>query len=109
MAGQNVHQFTDTNFATEVEKSDSLVLVDFWAVWCGPCKMIAPVVQDLATEYSGKLKVGKLDVDTNGLTAARYGITSIPQLILYKNGKEVDRMVGAAPKPRIKAFVDRHL
>jgi len=89
---------TDENFENEVLKSDVPVLVDFWADWCYPCKMIAPVVKEISHEYAGKLKVGKLDTDKNQGTAAQYGISGIPTLLIFKSGQVVDRIVGAVPK-----------
>jgi thioredoxin 1 len=89
---------TDENFETEVIKSDLPVLIDFWAVWCGPCRIIAPIVEELAGEYEGRLKVGKLDVDTNQQAAIKYGVRSIPTLLLFKDGKVVDTIIGAVPK-----------
>lgn len=94
-------EFTDANFETEVLKSEIPVLVDFWAVWCGPCKTIAPIVDELAGEYEGKLKVGKVDVDNNNGVAMKYAVRSIPTLILFKDGQPVDKMLGAMPKARI--------
>ncbi len=88
----------DDNFEQEVIKSDLPVLIDFWAEWCMPCKMIAPIVEQLAEEFSGKLKVGKLDVDSNPQTSMKYGIRSIPTLLLFKDGKPVDQIIGAVPK-----------
>ena len=85
---------TDLSFEKEVEKASGVVLVDFWATWCGPCKMIAPLVEQIASENEGKITVGKLDVDANGQTAMKYGVMSIPTLILFKNGQPVERMVG---------------
>jgi len=90
--------FTDQNFEDEVIKSDIPVLVDFWAIWCGPCKMIAPIVEQLAEELSGKVKIGKLDVDSNQQTSIKYGIRGIPTLLIFKDGKVVDTIVGAVPK-----------
>lgn len=92
---------TDDNFEQEVINSDLPVLIDFWAVWCGPCKIIAPVVEQLAEEYAGKLKVGKLDVDNNQETSIKYGVRSIPTLLLFKNGQVKDTIIGAVPKAQI--------
>jgi thioredoxin 1 len=92
---------TDANFDSEVIKSNIPVLIDFWATWCGPCKAIAPIVEDLAKEYDGKVKVGKVDVDDNQQTAIKYGIRSIPTLLIMKNGKVNDTIVGAVPKTQI--------
>jgi thioredoxin 1 len=93
--------FTDDNFEQEVIKSDKAVLIDFWAVWCGPCKIIAPIVEELASEYEGKLKVGKLDVDENQQTSIKYGVRSIPTLLIFKDGKVKDQIIGAIPKAQI--------
>ena len=92
---------TDDNFEDEVIKSDLPVLIDFWAVWCGPCKIIAPVVEQLAEEYNGKLKVGKLDVDNNQETSIKYGVRSIPTLLLFKNGQVKETIIGAVAKQQI--------
>lgn len=94
-------EITDANFQQEVLSSDKPVLVDFWAVWCGPCKMIAPVVEELAREYDGKLKVGKLDVDKNPEVSMQLGIRSIPTLMVFKNGKVVEQIIGAVSKPNL--------
>ncbi len=94
-------EITDANFDQEVLKSDLPVLIDFWAVWCGPCKMIAPIVAELATEFDGKIKVGKLDVDNNQQVSIKYGIRSIPTLLIFRDGKIVDQIVGAVPKASI--------
>jgi thioredoxin 1 len=102
-------EFTDANFEQEVLKSDVPVLVDFWAVWCGPCKMIAPFVQEISGEYAGKAKVGKLDVDNNPQVAMTYGIRSIPTLLIFKGGKVVDQIVGAVPKNTIVSKIDGQL
>lgn len=99
MSGTNTNTFTDQNFLDEVLKSDQPVMVDFWATWCGPCVMAGPVVDALADDYKGKIKIGKLDVDTNQDTAQKYGVMSIPTVILFKNGKELARKVGFAGRP----------
>ena len=92
---------TDDNFQDEVLNSELPVLIDFWAVWCGPCKMIAPIVEDLATEYDGKAKIGKLDVDSNQQTSIKYGVRSIPTLLIFKGGELVDTIIGAVPKAKV--------
>jgi len=102
-------EFTDANFEQEVLKSDVPVLVDFWAVWCGPCKMIAPFVVEIASEYEGKAKVGKVDVDNNPQTAMAYGIRSIPTLLIFKGGKVVDQIIGAVPKNTITSKIEDQL
>lgn len=102
-------EFTDANFEQEVLKSDKPVLIDFWAVWCGPCKMIAPFVKEIASEYEGKVKVGKVDVDNNPQISVTYGIRSIPTLLIFKGGKVVDQIIGAVPKNTITAKLDGQL
>jgi thioredoxin 1 len=92
---------TDDNFQDEVLNSDLPVLIDFWAIWCGPCKMISPIVEDLATEYDGKAKIGKLDVDSNQQTSIKYGVRSIPTLLIFKGGELVDTIIGAVPKAKV--------
>ncbi|MEI8232399.1 MAG: thioredoxin [bacterium] len=99
MAGANTVVFSDQNFDGEVIKSDKPVMVDFWATWCGPCQMAGPVVDALADDYKGKVKIGKLDVDANPETAGKYGVMSIPTVILFKDGKEIARKVGFAGRP----------
>lgn len=89
---------TDSNFQSEVLESERPVLVDFWAAWCGPCRMIAPVVEELAAEYEGRAKIGKLDIDNNSQVAMQYGIRSIPTLLIFKDGQVVDQVVGVVPK-----------
>ncbi len=100
---------SDSTFEQEVLQSDMPVLVDFWAEWCGPCKMIAPAINELAGEYAGKAKIAKLDVDSNQVIASQYGIRSIPSLLIFKNGRVVDQIVGALPKQRIKERLDATL
>ena len=95
---------TDTNFESEVINSEFPVLVDLWAIWCGPCKMIGPIVEELAEEYDGKLKVGKLDVDANQQTAIKYGVRSIPTVLIFKNGEVKETIIGAVPK---SVFVEK--
>ena len=100
---------TDNTFAAEVEKPKGVVLVDFWATWCGPCRMIAPALEELATEMAGKVKIAKVDVDENSEIASRFGIRSIPCLILFKNGAEADRVVGAKGKAELKSWIESFL
>ncbi|GJQ33979.1 MAG: thioredoxin [Ignavibacteriaceae bacterium] len=100
---------TDSTFEQEVIKSAEPVLVDFWAAWCGPCKMIAPILEEMAPEYAGKLKIAKLDVDSNPVIATKYGIRSIPTLLVFKNGVVVDQIVGAMPKKMLTEKVNPHL
>ncbi|MDX1673451.1 MAG: thioredoxin [Longimicrobiales bacterium] len=99
----------DGNFETEIEGSEGLAMVDFWAEWCGPCRMVAPVVKQLASEYEGRLKVGKLDVDSNQQTAMRFNIRSIPSILFFKDGKHVDTVVGAVPKPMLERKIEEHM
>jgi thioredoxin 1 len=105
----NALAVTSENFDAQVLQSPLPVLVDFWAAWCGPCRAVAPTVEALASEYAGKLKVVKLDVDEAGDVAGQYGVQSIPTLILFKGGQPVERLVGAVPKPAILSKIQRHL
>ena len=105
---KNVQEFTDANFEDEVLKADTPVLVDFWAVWCAPCRVIAPVVDEIADSYGGKLKVGKINVDDNSETPNKYGIRSIPTLILFSEGKVVEQIIGANPA-KVKSVVEQHV
>jgi thioredoxin 1 len=100
---------TDATFESEVLNAAEPVLVDFWATWCGPCKAIAPALEEIATEQTGRLKIAKLDVDANGETAMRFGVQSIPTLILFKDGQQVERLLGAMPKQSIMSKLERHL
>ena len=102
-------EITDANFEEEVIKSEVPVLIDFWAIWCGPCKMIAPYVEQIAGEYDGKIKVGKLDVDSNPQVSMKYGIRSIPTLLIFKDGKVADQIIGAVPKNMITSKLDSQL
>lgn len=100
---------TDENFAVEVLQSDLPVIIDFWAVWCGPCKMIAPIMEEFAVEYDGRVKVGKLDVDNNQQSAIKYGVRSIPTVLYFKNGKLFDTIIGAVPKVHFKQKLEAML
>ena len=103
---ENLIEFTDDNFDTEVLKSNLPVLVDFWAEWCGPCKMIAPIVEEIAGDYAGKVKVGKVNVDFNNQVAMQYGIRGIPTLLVFKGGSVANQIVGAVPKNNITQILD---
>ena len=100
---------TDDNFDEEVSSSQTPVLVDYWATWCGPCKMVSPLVEEVATEFEGKLKVGKLDVDTNQASAAKHNVMSIPTLLIFKEGQVVAQQVGALSKTQLTEFIETHL
>jgi len=102
-------ELTDSNFEQEVLKAETPVLVDFWAEWCGPCRMVGPVVDELAGDYEGKVKVGKVDVDNNPQISMKYGIRSIPSLLIFKDGEVVDQIVGAVPKPHLQKQLDAQL
>jgi thioredoxin 1 len=101
--------FTDDSFEEDVLNSDKPVLVDFWAEWCGPCRMVGPVVDELAGEYEGKAKIGKVDVDNNPEISTKYGIRSIPSLLIFKNGEVVDQIVGAVPKAQLKKQLEAQM
>jgi thioredoxin 1 len=105
----SVQQVTDANFEQSVLQSGKPALVDFWAPWCGPCRIIGPIVEELAPSYQGRAVIAKMNVDDNPQVAQRYGITSIPTLMIFKDGKLVDRAVGAMPKGELQKFIDRNL
>lgn len=109
MASEKVLTLTDTNFEAEVLQAGIPVLVDFWATWCAPCKAIAPVIDAIADEYDGKIKVGKVNVDDNPGTPGKYGVRGIPTVILFKDGKVVDQVVGAVPKTQLEALLKKAL
>lgn len=102
-------QFTDANFETDVIKSDKLSVVDFWAEWCGPCRAIGPVIDELSKEYTGKVNVGKVNVDENPQISMNFGITSIPAILFIKGGQVVDKLVGAQPKANFVKKIEQHL
>ena len=108
MAG-NLKEFTDSNFDSEVLQSDKLVIVDFWAEWCAPCRMIAPIVEELSVAYDGKINVGKLNVDENGETATKYGIRSIPTILFFKNGSILKQVVGIRSKAELQEIIDSNI
>jgi thioredoxin 1 len=104
-----VLEFTDANFQTDVLQSDKLTVVDFWAEWCGPCRAIGPIIEELGREYDGKVNVGKVNVDHNSEVSVNYGITSIPAILFFKNGEVVDKLVGAQPKGNFVKKIEQHL
>ena len=106
--GGSTLEFTDANFKSKVLSSGKLTLVDFWAEWCGPCRAVGPVVEDLAKEYNGKVNIGKLNVDENPNTCLKYKITSIPTILFIKNGKVVDKLVGAHPRSHLVKKIEKH-
>jgi len=109
MAAENLTAVTDATFGLEVEQHQGLTIVDFWATWCGPCHMVAPILDQLAGEYQGKLKVAKVDVDANQKTAMRFNVRSIPSILFFKDGRHVDTLVGAYPKPVFEQKIQQHL
>jgi thioredoxin 1 len=109
MSAINAVEVTDATFASEIEQSSGLVLVDFWATWCGPCQVVAPVLDQLAGEYAGRARVAKLDVDSNQRTAMRFNVRSIPSILFFKNGRHVDTVVGAVPKPVLEGKIKQHI
>ena len=106
---ENVIEFNDQNVDSDVLEAGTPVLVDFWAVWCGPCKAIAPIVEEIANDYNGKVKVGKMDVDRNNQVAMRYGIRSIPTLLVFNNGEVVDQVIGNVGKESIESMLNKAL
>ncbi|HEX5388008.1 MAG TPA: thioredoxin [Gemmatimonadales bacterium] len=111
MSGTNTAttQVTDSTFTSEIEQSQGLVLVDFWATWCGPCQIVAPILDQLAGEYAGRAKVAKLDVDANQRTATRFNVRTIPSILFFKDGKHVDTVVGAVPRAALEGKIKQHL
>ena len=108
MASDKILHVTDHDFEDQVIKGKGLILVDFWAEWCGPCRMVAPVLEDLAVEYEGQVTITKLNVDENRQTAAQFGIQSIPTILFFKDGSPTDQVIGALPKAAIKAKIEQH-
>jgi thioredoxin 1 len=109
MSATNTVHVNDSTFAGEIEQASGLVLVDFWATWCGPCQVVAPVLDQLAGEYAGRAKIAKLDVDSNQRTAMRFNVRSIPSILFFKDGRHVDTVVGAVPKTTLDAKIKQHL
>ena len=109
MSATNALQVTDATFASEIEQSSGLILVDFWATWCGPCQVVAPVLDQLAGEYTGRARIAKLDVDSNQRTAMRYNVRSIPSILFFKDGRHVDTVIGAVPKGTLEGKIKQHL
>jgi thioredoxin len=109
MASNSIVEVNDSNFDQDVLKSDKPVLIDFWAAWCGPCRALAPIVDELATAYEGKVKVAKMDVDRNSATPMRYGVRGIPTLLVFKGGQVKEQIVGYVPKEQIQKALDKHI
>jgi thioredoxin 1 len=109
MASANIKEITDADFETEVLKSDLPTLVDFWAIWCGPCKQIEPMVDALANDYKGKLKVAKMDVDRHQITPQQFQVRSIPTLLFFKGGKVVGQIIGSVPRSKLEAEIKKHI
>lgn len=109
MASEAIIEISDSNFESEVVNSDVPVLVDFWAPWCGPCRAIAPIVEEISSTYEGKIKVGKMNVDENQATTMKFGIRSIPTIIMFKGGEAVDQIIGAVPKGEIEKVVEKSI
>jgi thioredoxin 1 len=109
MASNSIMEVNDSNFDQDVLKSDKPVLIDFWAAWCGPCRALAPIVDELATAYEGKVKVAKMDVDRNSATPMRYGVRGIPTLLVFKGGEVKEQIVGYVPKEQIQKAIDKHI
>lgn len=106
---ENEITLTDQNFETEIQNGAEPMLVDFWAPWCAPCRMVAPILSEMAEDYKGRLKIGKVNVDENPMIAQRFGITGIPSMLLFKQGQKVDQWVGAMPKPMLEEVIKPHL
>ena len=109
MSSPNILELTTSNFDDETRKAGEPILVDFWAEWCGPCRMVAPILEQIATDYQGKARVGKVNVDEHSSLAARYGVQSIPTLLLFKQGKVVEQYIGATSKDTLSRLIDKHL
>jgi len=109
MSSENILELTTSNFDDETKKADAPILVDFWAEWCGPCRIVAPVLEQLAKDYAGKARVGKVNVDEHSAIAARFGVQSIPTLLLFKQGKVVEQYIGATSKDVLAKILDKHL
>ena len=109
MASENVLTLTGSNFDDETKKADGPILVDFWAEWCGPCRMVAPVLEQIAADYKGRVRVGKVNVDEHNGIASKYGVQSIPTLLLFKQGKVVEQYIGATSKDVLTKLIDKHI